>query len=103
MRKQNLFVKLYFAAMLMFFAPIGVNAQVTIGGNHPPSNFSLLDLSETEEGTSSRALHLPRLDSDEREALLPSAQTNQLAEGLMIFNTETRCLEFWNGTEWVSL
>jgi len=103
MKKQSLFVKLYFAAMLVFFAPIGTNAQVTIGSDNLPSEFSLLDLSETDEGTSSRALHLPRLDDDAREALFDSGEPNQPAEGLMIFNTYTRCLEFWNGEEWISL
>jgi len=99
MRKQSLFVKLYLSAMLVFFASIGANAQVTIGSDNPPSQWSLLDLNENADGTSSRALHLPRLDNDAREALTPNAD----AQGLMIFNTETRCLEFWNSTEWISL
>jgi len=100
MRKQSLFVTLYLTAMFVLFTSIGVNAQVTIGSNNPPSQWSLLDLDASDIR---RALHLPRLDNDAREALFLSDNPNQLAEGLMIFNTETRCLEFWNGTEWVSL
>ena len=99
MRKQSLFVKLYLSAMLVFFAPIGANAQVTIGSNNPPSPWSLLDLDNPADTDRHRALHLPRLDNDAREALTPNAD----AQGLMIFNTDTRCLEFWNSTEWISL
>jgi len=103
MRKQSLFVKLYLSAMLVFFAPIGANAQVTIGSSHPPSDWSLLDLQNPSDTDLHRALHLPRLDIDAREALFDSNDPNPTAKGLMIFNTDTRCLEFWNSTEWISL
>jgi len=105
MRKQSLFFKLFLSAMV-FFTPMGANAQVTIGSSNPPSEWSLLDLNENADGTSSRALHLPRLDDTARDALVSPASLQSdrdLAEGLMIFNTETFCLEFWNGEEWISL
>jgi len=104
MRKQSLFVKLFLSAMVLF-APIGVNAQVTIGSDNLPSQWSLLDLQNPADTDLHRALHLPRLDNDARDALVSPAslQSDQdLAEGLMIFNTETLCLEFWSGTEWIS-
>jgi len=102
MRKQSLFVKLCLSAMV-FFAPIGVNAQVTIGSNNPPSEFSLLYLDASEQR---RALHNARLTTAQRDALVTpaSGQTAQnLAMGLMIYNTDTQCLEFWSGSQWVSL
>ena len=102
MRKQSLFVKLCLSAMV-FFAPMGVSAQVTIGSSNAPSQWSLLDLDNPADTDLRRAFHLPRLDNDARETLLPSTAPNQLAEGLVIFNTETRCLEFWSGEEWISL
>jgi len=103
MRKQSLFVKLYLAAVLVFFAPMGVNAQVTIGSSNPPSEFSLLYLDASEQR---RALHNARLTTAQRDALVTpaSGQTAQnLAMGLMIYNTDTQCLEFWSGSQWVSL
>jgi len=76
-----------------------LSSQVTIGSSNPPSPWSLLDLDNPADTDRHRALHLPRLDNDAREALTPNAD----AQGLMIFNTDTRCLEFWNSTEWISL
>ena len=95
-------MRLCLSAMLVSFVLIGMNAQVTIGSGSPPSEWSLLDLDASDIP---RALHLPRLDNTARDYLVSPAslQSDQdLAVGLMIFNTETRCLEFWNGTEWIS-
>jgi len=107
MRKQSLFVKLYLSAMLVFFASIGVNAQVTIGSSNPPSPWSLLDLNENvdDTNTSSRALHLPRLNYAQRDALINESSPplrQDSAMGLMIFNVDNQCLEFWSGSEWIS-
>ena len=90
-------MKLFLSAMML--APIGASAQVTIGSSNPPSPWSLLDLDNPENTDRHRALHLPRLSETARDALMPNAD----AMGLMIFNTDTRCLEFWNSTEWISL
>jgi len=102
MRKQSLFVKLFLSAMV-FFVPIGVNAQVTIGSNNPPSPWSLLYLDAREQ---QRALHNARLTTDQRNALVTpdSAQIVQdLSMGLLLFNIDIQCLEFWNGSQWISL
>ena len=98
---RSLFVRLWFTAM-MFFVWLGANAQVTIGSSNPPSDFSLLDL---DASVNARALHLPRLTSSERDALVSSSSTQPdqgLAVGLMIYNTDNNCLEFWNGIQWIS-
>jgi uncharacterized protein (TIGR02145 family) len=79
----------------------GVSAQVTIGTINDPDEWSLLDLKENASGTSAKALHLPRLTSSERDALTASEQA--LTKGLVIYNTTTDCLEYWNQKEWVSL
>jgi len=103
MKKQSLFVKLYLSAMLVFFTSIGVNAQVTIGSDNLPSQWSLLYLDASEQR---RALHNARLTTAQRDVLVTpgSAQTVQDdAMGLLLFNTDTQCLEFWSGSEWVSL
>ena len=46
------------------------------------------------------------MDSIQRNALVtPASPVNHRdsAQGLMLFNTDTDCLEFWSGTRWVSL
>jgi len=51
-------------------------------------------------------LRLPLLSTDERNALGlkdlvdPEAKA---AKGLVIYNITTSCLEFWNGTKWISM
>jgi len=97
LNKSSFFAGLFLSAMLLI--PIGVSAQVTIGSSNPPSEFSLLDL---DTSIFPRALHLPRLTEDERDALVPHG-INVEAKGLMIFNRSTQCLEFWNGEVWISL
>ncbi len=87
------------AAAMMFFAT-GLSAQVTIGSGNLPSEYSLLDL---DASVQKKGLHSPRLDNDERDALVPPATPNAPAEGLLIFNTTTKCMEYWNGEEWISL
>jgi len=80
-----------------------VRAQVTIGNQVPPHAFSLLELltNQTEGG-----LRLPQLSTDDREKYLTpllNAQTDNSAKGLIIYNLTMGCLEFWNGSKWISL
>lgn len=88
---------------MFFISPL--KAQVAIGENKDPEAFSLLELISETGG-----LRLPQLTTGERnnlklEALDPIANKEEwdAAKGLVIFNTDTRCLEFWNSTQWVSL
>jgi len=97
MKMKNLKVLVVLPLIMFSFGKL--SSQVTIGSSNPPSPWSLLDLDNPADTDLHRALHLPRLDNDAREALTPNAD----AQGLMIFNTDTRCLEFWNSTEWISL
>ena len=85
--------------ILICVFPLISAAQVTIGSGSPPSSFSLLDL---DASIHPLGLHLPRLGEAERDALVNSGD-EILARGLMIFNTDNNCLEFWNGRRWVSL
>ncbi|GAB6121053.1 hypothetical protein JCM30204_22020 [Dysgonomonas termitidis] len=94
-------------------------AQVTIGDGVPPQNFSVLEISTA--GTKG-GLRLPHLTTAERNAwrdyFLGTATTNPAnptgssnvtadeslnAPGLAIFNTDTKCYEYWNASRWVSL
>jgi|GEM_PF-1727916 len=101
---KNLFVRFFLLAVTMaFLSPFGLSSQVTIGSLNPPSQFSLLDLDASEQ---QRALHNARLDSVQRNALAStgsSLERQDSARGLLLYNTDTNCLEFWNGSQWISL
>ena len=84
-------------------APMNASAQVTIGSGNLPSKVSLLDLDASDIP---KALHLPRVSDIGRNTLVnpASEQGNKdLAVGLLVFNTDNSCLEYWNGVAWISL
>ncbi|OMQ10480.1 hypothetical protein BXU01_14485 [[Flexibacter] sp. ATCC 35103] len=68
---------------------------MTIGGKKAPEAFSVLEL------LSKGGLRLPQMTTTERNAFAVSG--NVLANGLTIFNKTTSCVEYWNGSRWVSL
>jgi len=85
---------------------ISINAQVKIGDvTTPPNIFSILEIvaSPAKYG----GLRLPQLSSSDlitlEQKFNVDTETAKAAEGLVIFNTTTNCLEFWNGSTWVSL
>ena len=86
---------------VLFILP--VRAQVNIGNKDIPKPFSILELStKNKEG----GLRMPQLTTEERDALdLKSlvSPLDSIAKGLTIYNIDTHCLDFWNGTQWVSL
>ncbi|MBK5722284.1 hypothetical protein JGH11_15515 [Dysgonomonas sp. Marseille-P4677] len=92
--------KLILTLTILFITTLGVKAQVTIGDGTPPQKFSVLEIVSNSEG----GLRLPQLSTDERNAITDVAfKSNSLAQGLSIFNTTTKCFEYWNNTRWVSL
>jgi len=87
---------------VFFIFPI--KAQIHIGGETAdPHPFSLLEISaEINKG----GLRLPQLTTFKRDSIKDEwvgTPTADAAKGLVIFNTTTDCLEFWNGETWVSL
>jgi len=49
-------------------------------------------------------LRLPQMTTTQRDVMTDAAfKTNPEARGLMIFNTDNNCLEYWNSTRWISL
>jgi uncharacterized protein (TIGR02145 family) len=97
MMKKMLFLALFYA----LYGIANLSAQVTIGVDKEPSQWSLLDLKEASDGISAKALHLPRLTTVARNDLTASEKT--LTYGLLIYNVTTNCLEYWNLQKWVSL
>ena len=102
MTKKTFFALLTAAMMCV---PFTMSAQVTVGSGRAPSEWSVLDLCTDYQR---KGLHNARMNTAERDLLIPPGTENIPAGGLMIFNTDgiepgIGCLEFWNGREWISL
>jgi len=82
--------------LLLFFA-LPIKAQVTIGAQKVPHSYSVLELESTKGG-----FRLPMLNSSERDALNLTADSTE-ASGLVIFNTDIDCVEFWSDGKWIDL
>lgn len=65
-------------------------AQLGIGTTTPHSS-AALDVSSSEQG-----LLPPRMTNQERDSINGGVP----AEGLVIYNTDEKCLQHWNGSEW---
>lgn len=98
-RKQNWLFTLLITAL---FFTLPVKAQVTVGSSVAPQKFSILELISSESG-----LRLPQLTTIQRNDLkldlLTDPDIKEAAKGLVIYNIDTGCIEFWNGDKWVSL
>jgi uncharacterized protein (TIGR02145 family) len=80
--------KILFTAILTLIGIHTATAQVGIGTETPATNAALEIVSTT------KGLLPPRLSETERDAI-PNP-----AEGLVIFNTDAECLQWWNGNFW---
>jgi len=70
-------------------------AQVTIGNNAAPKQYSILELSTVNV---KGGLRLPQLNTSERNALVLDGTAN----GLIIYNTDEKCVNYYNGSQWRS-
>jgi len=87
---------------LLFALPL--KAQINIGSGDNPQPFSILELAtKINKG----GLRLPLLSTMDRDKLnlkdIVDPAIAKAAKGLVIYNTTTDCLEFWNGEKWLSL
>ena len=88
---------------ILLFAVLFVNdicAQVTAGSNTPPASFSVLQLDKTTGG-----LRLPQISNRSLININASSTTarKELAKGLMIYNTNTGWVEYWDGISWTPI
>jgi hypothetical protein len=78
-----------------------LSAQVTIGADQSPQSFSVLELISGND----KGLRLPQLTTTQRNNLqaTPDFQTEITgkAMGLTIFNITTKCVETWDGINWI--
>jgi len=88
-----------------FWLPL--QAQVNIGDNAAPNTFSLLEINVLHQ---SGGLRLPQLTAAQCDSLngvftspSTSAADKAAAQGLVVYNTGTGCVEFWCGDNWISL
>ena len=96
MRRNQLWVLILFVITLFFTLP--VQAQVTVGDQTAPHPFSVLELTTSKV---KGGLRLPQLTTQQRNDLnLTSAGTD--AKGLVIYNTDDKSLQYWNGATWIS-
>ncbi len=80
--------------LILFVAlcsPLLLQAQVSINKNNDdPDPSAILDVKSTEKG-----VLMPRMTAAERDAI-----ANPVA-GLMIFNVEDSCFNYYSGTDWI--
>ncbi|GAB6009462.1 hypothetical protein [Dysgonomonas reticulitermitis] len=111
-------VKLTIIILLLTAYAGTVSAQVTIGEGTAPQSFSVLEISTN---LTKGGLRLPQLSTQERndwrDYFLGTATGNPVnpsgsgvtatelanAPGLVIYNTDTGCMEYWNKQKWISL
>jgi len=98
-REKRLFGLLAMLVISFSFALPVVKAQVNVGKGVAPHDFSILELSTDKV---KGGLRLPQLNNEQRDALIKDSEKD-VASGLLIYNTESECLEFWNGSKWISL
>ncbi|NDV96695.1 DUF1566 domain-containing protein [Dysgonomonas sp. 521] len=86
---------------LMLLCPFA-KAQVTVGSGDAPQDFSILEIVSNDKG----GLRLPQLTTLKRNELQATQKFKDeiilKGRGLTIFNTDTRCVEYWNGLTWIA-
>jgi len=88
----------YFTSLfLLLQAGMHLSAQVTIGSNNPPKEYSTLQIDGKAGG-----LRLPILDAGTRTTLQAKLGSDAESVGLLIYNTSTSQVEYWDGTQWVA-
>lgn len=87
--------------LCLFIAPCCLFAQVSIGTDDPPEDFSVLQLNLSDGG-----LRLNQLTAQEKISLQNKIATSTYPEravGLTIYDKESRTIQFWDGTNWQSI
>jgi len=97
---KKIFFLTILSALVIVFSFGKLSAQVTIGADVTAKSFSVLELYGQYKTGVFGGLRLPQLSTADRNTL--TGLTSD-AIGLMILNTDNNCVEYWNGTKWVSL
>ena len=89
--------------LTMLFSVAKMNAQVTIGADVEPNPFSILELYAQYDTDTYGGLRLPQMTTVQRNGLFTVTDKPAEAKGLVIYNLDNNCVEYWNDTKWVSL
>lgn len=93
--------RIRFLIVLLLFLPVVAIGQAVIGSVLTPKSYSLLELSTT---TVKGGIRMPQLTTVERNNLTtPDFMSDARAKGLTIYNSDSKCMEYWNTHKWVSL
>ncbi|MCC9074483.1 hypothetical protein LNQ49_23105 [Flavobacterium sp. F-65] len=94
-------IRMRFLVILLLLLPVFGSGQTVIGELSEPMSYSLLELSTA---TIKGGIRMPQLTTIERDNLTTQAFVNdRKAKGLTIYNLDTKCMEYWNVSRWVSL
>ena len=94
---KNRFTPLYralFAAAVLTAASFSAQAQSVGVGTTTPNSSAALDVTSTTKGLLS-----PRMTQAQRDAINPATT----AAGLLIYNTDTKALNQWDGAKWTEV
>lgn len=89
MKNNKLLILWLTGSVTMGFGQVGI-------GTSTPDPSSMLDVDVASlPSAAKRGLLPPRLTTPQKNSIISTA------EGLTLFNTDTKCIEFFNGTKWV--
>lgn len=98
--------RIYLSTLLgvLFLSTFTSQSQVTIGSESLPASYSVLELQSNYDGADTYGgLRLPQMTTEQRNKLKLSPENKEHAAGLAIYNTTTACIDYWDGTEWISI
>lgn len=89
-------LKRYFLITLLFFVCVTAQAQLKLGTNpRTVQQSSIIELESTSHG-----LLLPRMTSVQRDSISQHALFDKaISHGLLIYNTDHRCMNFYDSTD----
>lgn len=83
----------YILLLSMILSGMSIRAQVTVGSTNAPASFSILQLDGAIGG-----FRMPQVSESDRDNKIDVS--SDLARGLMVFNTDTKQVDYWDGTSW---
>jgi hypothetical protein len=88
---KKLLKNLLFSLFIFLIFPLSLSAQVGVNGtNSDPDPSAMLDVESTNKG-----LLMPRMTTNQRDGIANPAA------GLMIYNVDDSCFNYFSGLEWV--
>ncbi|GAA5097893.1 hypothetical protein GCM10023210_33400 [Chryseobacterium ginsengisoli] len=90
--KKQLLSAMAIVSLRIVFAQVGINTP-------NPNMKSTLDIISKNNNS---GVLFPRLTTAQRDAINPGT-TDAAVDGLWIYNTDTKCYDFWNRAQWISI